>query len=125
MELKADTHAFQLLLDNQFDIFDWHPYFQSCMRYFLDHAQYDAPIQALAAFVNIQLPFQKMPHPVLSSQPTGSSLGGLGPNMLGASVCVPSKAATQRLVVPDSHRSAATGLRRARAVHPTLGRDRV
>ncbi|KAK4113744.1 hypothetical protein N656DRAFT_828231 [Canariomyces notabilis] len=49
----------QPFLDAQFDIFDWHPYFQSCLRYFLEHAQYNGPVQALAAFINIQLPFQK------------------------------------------------------------------
>lgn len=52
---------------SQFDILEWHPYFMSCMRYFLDHAQYHGPVQALAGFVNIRLPFQK-PNPVLSSQ---------------------------------------------------------
>ncbi|EGO61074.1 hypothetical protein NEUTE1DRAFT_76779 [Neurospora tetrasperma FGSC 2508] len=52
---------------SQFDILEWHPYFMSCMRYFLDHAQYHGPVQALAGFINIRLPFQK-PNPVLSSQ---------------------------------------------------------
>ncbi|KAK4033847.1 hypothetical protein C8A01DRAFT_39695 [Parachaetomium inaequale] len=49
----------QPFLDDQFDMFDWYPYFQSCVRYFLEHAQYNGPVQALAAFINIQLPFQK------------------------------------------------------------------
>lgn len=49
----------QPFLDAQFDIFDWHPYFQSCVRYFVEHAQYNGPVQALAAFINIQLPFQQ------------------------------------------------------------------
>ena len=47
-------------MDGQFDIIDWYPYFQSCIRYFLEHAQYNGPVQALAAFLNIQLPFQKL-----------------------------------------------------------------
>ncbi|KAI9664754.1 MAG: hypothetical protein M1821_006202 [Bathelium mastoideum] len=44
--------------DPQFDIFDWHPAYQSCQRYFLDHAQHDGGVQAVAALVNIKLPFQ-------------------------------------------------------------------
>lgn len=62
-------HEEQAFLDGQFDIFDWHPYFQSCVRYFLEHAQYNGPVQALAAFINIQLPFQRAqnlhPHPLV------------------------------------------------------------
>jgi hypothetical protein len=50
----------------QFDILDWYPQFQSCHRYFLDHAQHQGPVQALAAFINIQLPYQKK-HAVMSS----------------------------------------------------------
>lgn len=44
-----------------FDIIDWYPQFQSCVRYFVDHGQHSPPVQAVAAFVNIQLPFQKAP----------------------------------------------------------------
>jgi hypothetical protein len=45
--------------DPQFDIFDWYPKYHSCQRYFIDHAQHSFPVQALAAFVNILLPFQR------------------------------------------------------------------
>jgi len=51
----------------QLDILDWYPQFQSCHKYFLDHAQHNPPVQALAAFLNIQLPFQKQQHPITSS----------------------------------------------------------
>ena len=68
-------------MDSQFDIFEWHTYFQSCLIYFLDHAQYNAPVQALCAFMNIQLPFQKPQNPVLSSRPQGP---GPGPGGGGA-----------------------------------------
>lgn len=54
-------------------MFEWYPHFQSCVRYFLDHAQYDMPVQAVAALINIRLPFQKTPHPVFSSRSAGSS----------------------------------------------------
>ncbi|TAQ91391.1 hypothetical protein B7494_g373 [Chlorociboria aeruginascens] len=50
----------------EFDVLEWYPHFQSCQRYFLDHAQHSAGVQTLAAFINIQLPFQKA-HPVISS----------------------------------------------------------
>jgi hypothetical protein len=68
----------QPFLDAQFDIFEWHIHFQSCVRYFLDHAQYNSPVQALAAFVNIRLPFQKS-SPVLSSRSAGSPPTPPGP----------------------------------------------
>lgn len=51
--------------DPQFDIFDWYPKYQSCQRYFLDHAQHSVPVQALAAFINILLPFQRPQYPAL------------------------------------------------------------
>jgi hypothetical protein len=53
--------------DPQFDIFDWHPAYQSCQRYFLDHAQYDGSVQAVAALVNIMLPYQWHDTPIISS----------------------------------------------------------
>ncbi|KAK4250228.1 hypothetical protein C7999DRAFT_38741 [Corynascus novoguineensis] len=65
-------------IDDQFDIFDWYPYFQSCVRYFLEHAQYDGPIQALAAFINIQLPFQRAQNALLRAPPTSGVPGGPG-----------------------------------------------
>ena len=62
--------------DPDFDIFDWYPKYQSCQRYFLDHSQHSVPVQALAAFINILLPFQRPPQPVHSA--TGS--GNQGPS---------------------------------------------
>lgn len=64
---EINTPGPQPFVDAQFDIFEWHGSFQSCARYFLDHAQHSGPIQAVAAFLNIQLPFQKQPHPIYSS----------------------------------------------------------
>ncbi|WDK11978.1 hypothetical protein CGRA01v4_03257 [Colletotrichum graminicola] len=77
---QLNDPPFQPFQESQFDIFEWYPQFQSCLRYFLDHAQYNGPIQAVAAFVNIQLPFQKTYNPVLSSKHTGpNSPAGPGP----------------------------------------------
>lgn len=45
----------------QFDILEWHPAYQSCQRYFVNHAQFNPGVQALAALMNITLPFQKSP----------------------------------------------------------------
>ncbi|KAI1175463.1 hypothetical protein F4777DRAFT_326690 [Nemania sp. FL0916] len=60
--------------DSQFDILQWYPHFQSCVRYFLDRAQHDGPVQAVAAFVNIRLPFQNPQSPITSSrQPVSPS----------------------------------------------------
>ncbi|KAK3685690.1 hypothetical protein B0T22DRAFT_226444 [Podospora appendiculata] len=79
----------QPFVDAQFDIFDWHPMFQSCVRYFLDHAQYNGPVQALAAFINIQLPFQKPYNPVLSSRQSGSPPGGAAMGLGGPGMGTP------------------------------------
>src|SRR5436305_11777112 len=69
--------------DPQFDVFDWYPRYQSCQRYFLDHAQHSVPVQALSAFLNIRLPFQRQPNPVPNSNristPPSSSSGATPP----------------------------------------------
>jgi hypothetical protein len=56
-----------LTSDPNFDIIDWHPAYQSCQRYFLDHAQHEPGTQALCALINIRLPCQWLSNPVLSS----------------------------------------------------------
>ncbi|KAF9881272.1 hypothetical protein CkaCkLH20_01422 [Colletotrichum karsti] len=117
--------------DAQFDIFEWYPKFQSCLRYFLDHAQYTGPIQAVAAFVNIQLPFQKAQNPVLSSKPTGpSSPAGAGPSTpstaraagklpLGAQL----PSATYTTLTPYIRRLVATGFDLPSVLHGFFGDD--
>ncbi|PBP25226.1 hypothetical protein BUE80_DR003669 [Diplocarpon rosae] len=62
------------------EIFDWYPQYKSCTKYFLDYAQHSPPVQALGAFINIQLPFQKQPFPVMSSS-NPSSPRSAGPEM--------------------------------------------
>jgi hypothetical protein len=57
--------------EDNFDIFEWYPRYQSCQRYFLDHAQHSVPVQALSAFLNIQLPFQRQP-PIINSHPVAA-----------------------------------------------------
>jgi hypothetical protein len=48
------------------DILAWYPYFDECHKYFVDIAQHNDAIIALAAFLNIKLPFQKE-RPILHS----------------------------------------------------------
>ena len=58
--------------DPAFDILEWHPAYQSCQRYFLDHAQHEPGTQALCALINVRLPFQYLSDPVTSSTPPNS-----------------------------------------------------
>ncbi|OLN84434.1 hypothetical protein CCHL11_08234 [Colletotrichum chlorophyti] len=118
--------------ESQFDIFEWYPKFQSCLRYFLDHAQHTGPIQAVAAFVNIQLPFQRAHNPVLSSKQNGSSSpAGPGPSTpstaraagklpLGAQV---PGAATHTTLTPYIRRLVATGFDLPGVLHGFFGDD--
>ncbi|PQE12133.1 ilp is an apoptosis inhibitor protein [Rutstroemia sp. NJR-2017a BVV2] len=47
-----------------FNTLDWYKHFLSCQEHFLEKGQHDYAVQAIAAFINIQLPFQKQPYPV-------------------------------------------------------------
>ncbi|KAF2273256.1 uncharacterized protein EI97DRAFT_165787 [Westerdykella ornata] len=51
----------------QVNILEWFPAYQSCQRFFLDHAQHEPNTQALAAFLNIFLPFQWSSNPLSKS----------------------------------------------------------
>ncbi|KAL5371009.1 hypothetical protein DPSP01_014545 [Paraphaeosphaeria sporulosa] len=42
----------------EFDLLGWHSAYQSCQDYFLNHAQHDNVVQAVASLANICLPFQ-------------------------------------------------------------------
>jgi hypothetical protein len=63
-----------------FDLLQWYPAYQSCQRFFVNHAQYSGLVQAVTALVNIRLPFQwregalfeippEQPHPGLLPRP--------------------------------------------------------
>ncbi|MCJ1475408.1 hypothetical protein MMC13_004070 [Lambiella insularis] len=96
--------------DPQFDIFDWYPKYQSCQRYFLDHAQHSGPVQAVAAFLNIHLPFQR-PSPTISSSPR--------PNPPHPSSPLP----THVSLVPYLRRLVVTGLDFPGVLHGFFGDD--
>ncbi|KFX99644.1 hypothetical protein O988_03713 [Pseudogymnoascus sp. VKM F-3808] len=52
--------------ESSFDPHEWYHHFQSCRRYFLDHSQHSPCLQAVAAYVNILLPYQRHPNPISS-----------------------------------------------------------
>lgn len=51
-------------MDSNFDILKWWPAYQSCQKYFINHAQYQGLVQAVAAFTNIRLPYQWSENPL-------------------------------------------------------------
>ena len=103
--------------DPQFDIFEWYPKYQSCQRYFLDHSQHSGPVQAVCAFVNIHLPFQRYTNPVLSYN-TPRLVPGMLPNP-------PIHQQPQAFVscVPYLRRLVATGLDFPGVLHGFFGDD--
>jgi hypothetical protein len=81
-DYRSSSHADQRPSSPpRFDIVAWYPQYQSCHRYFLDHAQHSGPVQALAAFINIQLPCRKQPFPVMSSA-SSSPRAGAPPDLV-------------------------------------------
>ncbi|KAI5859469.1 hypothetical protein GGS23DRAFT_318824 [Durotheca rogersii] len=110
--------------ESQFDILEWYPQFQSCVRYFLDHAQHSGPVQAVAAFVNIQLPFQQPQHPVVSSKPIGSPSGIPPPPSIAAGkLPMPREPPTTISLTPYIRRLVATGLDLPGVLHGFFGDD--
>jgi hypothetical protein len=99
----------------QFDILEWYPHFQSCHSYFLDYAQHNRHVQALAAFLNIKLPFQRWPLSITSS--SQSSIHSLDPSApihgQQSESSIPSKSNTSHpqlvSVIPYLRRLVATG----------------
>lgn len=43
---------------------EWHPYYISCLQYFVDQSQHSQSVQAVAAYLNIRLPCQQRSNPV-------------------------------------------------------------
>ncbi|KAJ8117093.1 hypothetical protein ONZ43_g4289 [Nemania bipapillata] len=112
--------------DSQFDILQWYPQFQSCVRFFLDHAQYEASVQAMAAFINIRLPFQKSQSPVTSSRPPGSPSTIPSPSLTAAPAgkfAIPSQACLPISLTPYIRRLVATGFDFPGMLHGFFGDD--
>ncbi|KAL2223434.1 hypothetical protein M432DRAFT_55337 [Thermoascus aurantiacus ATCC 26904] len=99
--------------DTGFDIFEWYPRYQSCQRYFLDHAQHSVPVQALSAFLNIRLPFERQPNPVFISSSAQSSSAFRQASPLPPSVSL----------IPYIRRLVATGMDSSGVLHGFFGDD--
>ncbi|KAI1849464.1 hypothetical protein JX265_012713 [Neoarthrinium moseri] len=112
------------LQDDQFDLFEWFPRFQSCLRYFLDHAQYSGPVQAVAAFVNIQLPHQRAHSPVLSSRSGGSPSAVPSPSVRSTGALpLPTTSNSVATLTPYIRRLVATGFDYPGVLHGFFGDD--
>lgn len=65
-----------------FDILEWHPAYESCQRYFLDHAQHEPGTKALCALINIRLPFQWSIDPIHAATPSQGNPHGTSQSYL-------------------------------------------
>lgn len=111
--------------DPQFDIFDWYPKYQSCQRYFLDHAQHSIPVQALAAFVNILLPYQRPQYPMLRyarPESPASSSRNQGPSRPAQSL-QGTVAGSFTSLIPFVRRLVVTGMDFSGVLHGFFGDD--
>lgn len=76
--MENDHPAPPSMGDANFDILEWHPAYQSCQRYFIDHAQHEPATQAVCALINIRLPFQWLANPITTSAPSQNSQPPMG-----------------------------------------------
>ncbi|KAL2844007.1 hypothetical protein BJX68DRAFT_152225 [Aspergillus pseudodeflectus] len=104
---------------DNFDIFEWYPHYQACQRYFLDYAQHSRPVQALSAYLNIRLPFQRQPHPVTNSSDntTPETSDGLASHGSPAASNTPPSVS----LVPYIRRLVATGMDYPGVLHGFFG----
>ncbi|OJJ03740.1 hypothetical protein ASPVEDRAFT_752091 [Aspergillus versicolor CBS 583.65] len=118
------SEASQGSKDDNFDIFEWYPHYQNCQRYFLDNAQHSSPVQALSAYLNIQLPFQRQPHSVpdaSTANPDSQSSSGDATPSGGSSS--PSHTPPPISLVPYIRRLVATGMDYPGVLHGFFGDD--
>ncbi|KAJ5934748.1 hypothetical protein N7466_004295 [Penicillium verhagenii] len=107
--------------EDNFDIFEWYPCYQSCQRYFLDQAQHSVPVQALSAFLNIRLPFQRQT-PILNSTSTPNSNSHSNPSAAGLGHQPPPSPPAASLI-PYIRRLVATGMDFPGVLHGFFGDD--
>lgn len=119
----SSSAPFLPMQDSQFDILQWYPHFQSCVRYFLDHAQHEGPVQATAAFINIQLPFQKLLSPITSSRPSSSPSTIPSPSSAAGKFNMPGQIPPVISLAPYIRRLVATGLDFPGVLHGFFGDD--
>lgn len=104
--------------DDHFDIFEWYPRYQSCQRYFLDHAQHSIPVLALSTFLNMRLPFQRQPPVFNSSTPISSTSAAHMPG-----VATPPPGQPFVSLIPYIRRLVATGMDFPGVLHGVFGDD--
>lgn len=119
----------------RFDPLDWHPSYQSCIKFFLDHAQHEVATQSLCALINIRLPFQWLSRAIHSStlparptsSPTSSSSATMKdwPRASGAAVPGEDSRSTENIafvsLVPYIRRLIITGFDTAGVLHGFFG----
>ncbi|PQK11732.1 hypothetical protein BB8028_0003g03560 [Beauveria bassiana] len=105
-------HPFQ---EAQFDIFDWYPKFRECQTHFVQHAQHTDEVQAVAAFVNILLPFQKATPSSSSNDDDNNNTGTTSTSGCGGGAVV--------ALVPYVRRLVATGFDTPAVLHGFFGDD--
>ncbi|KAI9714387.1 MAG: hypothetical protein M1820_000348 [Bogoriella megaspora] len=124
LEGSSATPPTSMASDPQFDIFDWHPAYQSCQRYFLDHAQHDGGVQAVAALINIKLPFQWSSSPVISSStPPSQAPPYTQPPQYPPRPNIPSPPPAWVSLVPFVRRLVVTGFDKEPILHGFFGDD--
>lgn len=102
------TSSGQPFQEAQFDLFDWYPEYQACVSFFLQRGQHSNEVQAVAAIINIRLPFQQSQASSGSHGSTPSALGLYPPN-------------TNISLVPYVRRLVATGFDTAAILHGFFG----
>ena len=106
--------------DPQFDIIEWYPKYQSCQRYFTHHAQHGIPVQAVAAFINILLPYQRTPTSPANQSSVQSMFGSPTPNPYSPGSQNPPQYPT---LIPYLRRLIATGMDAPGMLHGFFGDD--
>lgn len=108
-----------------FDILAWYPKHQSCMKFFLDHAQHEVHVQAFAAFINILLPCQRQQQPVFNS--TGAPMVRDPDRAARESISLRPDTSRQALVavslIPYIRRLVVTGMDVPQVLHGFFGND--
>ncbi|EXJ74548.1 uncharacterized protein A1O5_02844 [Cladophialophora psammophila CBS 110553] len=107
----------------QFDIIAWFPKYQSCQRYFIDHAQHEPLVQAFASFINILLPFQRQPHPVYTTSGSRSGKARLDRDAVRPSASEATAAASAVSLIPYLRRLVVTGMDVPQVLHGFFGDD--
>jgi hypothetical protein len=105
----------------QFDILAWYPKYQSCQRYFLDHAQHEPLVQAFAAFINILLPFQREPSSVHNTSGARNTKSRLDRDAMHSSPSPGSINSPAISLVPYLRRLVVTGMDVPQVLHGFFG----